>query len=109
MAGPFPLVYRQTGSYDADTEVRVEADGAFTVERGGYVTAGRRAGRLGARDLGRLAALAEAVEGRDWGAPEGAEGFRRTLHLGRRHARWWGPVADVDAALAALVRALDAL
>ena len=105
----FPLVYRQTGSYDADTEVRVEGDGTFTVERGGYVTAGRRAGRLDARGVDRLVRLAAAVEARDWGAPESAEGFRHALRLGDHETRWWGPAADVDPALAALVRLLNTL
>ena len=107
--GPFPLVYRQTGAYDADFEVRVGADGAYTVEGGSYVTRGRRAGRLGCRDLARLWVQAAAVEARDWGAPEGADGFANTLRLGRREVRWWGPAADVDPALAAIVCALSVL
>ena len=106
---PFPLVYRQIGAYDADFEVRVGADGTYAVEGGSYVTRGRRAGRLGRRDLARLRTQAAAVEARDWGAPEGADGFANTLRLGHREARWWGPAADVDPALAAIVRALSVL
>ena len=109
MANPFPLLYRQTGAYDSDFQVRVEAGGAVTVEGGGYVTRGRRAGRLGRRDLARLRRLAAPVEARDWGAPDGTDGFTNTLALGSRSVTWWGPAADVDPHLAALVRALGTL
>ena len=105
MDDPFPLVYRQTGAYDAD----FEADGALTVEGGSYVTRGRRAGRLGRLDVERLQRLAAAVEPREWDAPDGAEGFTNTLALGSRSVTWWGHAADVDPDLAALVRALGTL
>ena len=104
-----PIRYGQTGAYDADAEVRIEADGSFEVEGGSYVTRGRRAGRLTRRQQGEIARLAAAVEPRDWGVPEAAEGFVHHLDVGGRRSRWWGPAADVDARLAALVAALDAL
>ena len=73
---PFPILYQQTGTYDADFQVRVEADGVLTVEGGSYITRGRRAGRLGPRDLARLRRLAAAVEAREWGAPMAPRGSR---------------------------------
>lgn len=103
------IAYRVTGGYDADTEVLVGVDGAFTVEAGGYRTRGRREGRLSRRQQAALDRLAEAVALRDWPVPAGAEGFVHTLQVGDQHARWWGPTTDVDAALARLTDALTTL
>ena len=104
-----PVVYRATGGYDADTEVRIDADGAYAVEGGGYRTRGRRSGRLTGRQQAALARLAAAVVLREWPVPDGAEGFVHTLEVGGRRGRWWGPPADVDPALARFVHALGAL
>ena len=104
-----PVVYRSTGGYDADAEVRVEPDGRYVVEGGGYRTRGRRAGRLTGRQRARLAALAARVPARRWPVPTEAEGFVHELRVGDRHARWWGPAAEVDPDLAAFVAALAAL
>ena len=104
-----PVRYQTTGGYDADTEVRIDADGAYTVEGGGYRTRGRRSGRLTARQRAEIGPLAAAAPLRDWPVPDGADGFVHTLRVGDRTARWWGPPADVDDGLARLVRALTTL
>ena len=97
-----PLSLRQAGEYDAASEVTVSADGRYSAEHGGYVTAGRRAGQLSARDRRRLGALTEAV---DLGATHPADGaVVTTLAVGDRSVAWAG--APPTAALAALVNAL---
>ena len=87
-----PLRLRQLGQYDAAFEAEIDADGAYRVEGGSYVTQGVREGRLSRADYARLGALAEAV-GREPEAevPAGAEGFGSTLTVGGRTVRWWGP------------------
>ena len=100
-----PLALRQSGEYDADFEATVDAGGRYAVERGGYATAGRRTGRLSARDHRRLGRLAEAV---DLGRKHPAEGaYRSRLRVGAAEVAWAGP--PPTAPLAALVNALAAL
>ena len=104
-----PIHYRSTGAYDADTEVRIEADGTATVEGGSYVTRGRRTLHLSEAAQADIDRLAAAVEARDWGVPEAAEGFVHHLDVDGRRSRWWGPATEVDARLGALVAALSRL
>ncbi|MEM1118113.1 MAG: hypothetical protein AAF845_20490 [Bacteroidota bacterium] len=104
-----PIRYRTTGGYDADFEVAIAADGTYTVEGGSYVTRGRRTGTLPEADQTEIDRLGTAVEARDWGAPEGSEGFVHHLEVGEKRVLWWGPAADVDARLGALVAALGRL
>lgn len=100
-----PLALRQWGEYDADFEAVVEADGRFSVERGSYVTGGRRFGRLSPRQQRALARLAAAV---DTGAQRGEAGaVRSRLQIGDAEVRWAGPPPTEP--LAALVRALVTL
>ena len=86
-----------------------EADGTFIVEGGSYVTHGRRTGTLPEADRAEIDRLGARVEARDWGVPEAADGFVHHLDVGGREVRWWGPAADVDARLGALVAVLNAL
>ena len=97
-----PVTLRQLGDYDATSEIAVGADGRFTAEHGGYVTAGRRTGRLSRRDLAHLGRLTEAV---DLGATHPAQGaVVITLSVGDQSVAWAGaPPTDP---LAALVNAL---
>ena len=91
-----PLRLYQSGEYDADGEVVLEADGRFSTERGGYVTGGRRYGTLAsrqARDLEAGHALGGAVRSR--------------LEVGGRVLEWAGP-PPTDA-LRALTSALARL
>ena len=95
----------QSGEYDAASEVTVGADGRYTAEHGGYVTAGRRSGALSARQRRRIERLAEAV---DLGAWHPAEGVVVTwLEVGGQSVAWSG--APPTPALAALVGALARL
>lgn len=100
-----PLSLRQSGEYDAASEVTVDAAGRYTVEHGGYVTAGRRSGTLAGRDRRRLGALAEAVD-LDARHPD-AGAVVTTLTVGGRSVSWAG--APPTPALAALVGALARL
>lgn len=100
-----PLRLRQSGEYDAASEVAVDADGRWSAEHGGYVTAGRREGVLTGRQRRALARLAAAV---DLGARHPARGaVVTTLSVGGRSVAWAG--APPTAALAALVGALARL
>lgn len=100
-----PVALRQTGEYDAHTDVAVDGDGRFRVELGGYVTARPREGRLTGRQRAALARLAEAV---DWDAAHPDKGaFQTTLSVGDAAVRWAGP--PPTPALAALVGALVSL
>ena len=83
---------RQAGAAnDADFEARVGAGGRFTVEGGGYVTRGRRTGRLSRRER----------------AAHSAKGAHRSaLDLGTTCVVWAGP-PPTDA-LRSLVGALAA-
>ena len=105
MSGTPRVHYRAIGQYDAAFEATVEADGAFAVEGGSYVTRGVRTGRLSARDRRRLAELAAAVRApADHAVPDLADGFTSELWIGTARVRWWGrPPTDP---LAALVRFL---
>ncbi|WP_412061261.1 hypothetical protein [Rubrivirga sp. IMCC45206] len=96
------LALRQSGEYDAQSEVAVDAEGCYTAEHGGYVTGGRRSGRLTACDRRALDRLAAAV---DLDARPPAQGaVVTTLVIGGRSVSWAG--APPTPALAALVGAL---
>lgn len=100
-----PIALRQLGEYDADFEVVVEADGRFSVERGSYVTGGRRTGRITSRQRRALGRLAEAVDTDARHEEDGA--VRSALRIGDAEVQWAGP--PPTGALAALVRALVTL
>ena len=88
-----PIALRQTGEYDAASEVSVDADGRYTAEHGGYVTAGRREGRLSAAvDL-------------DWRSSAPGS-FETTLTVGDRSITWAGapPTPETAALVGALAR-----
>ena len=96
---------RQAGAAnDADFEARVGAGGRFTVEGGGYVTRGRRTGRLSRRERAALARLAGVVDTRAAHSAKGAH--RSALDLGTTCVVWAGP-PPTDA-LRSLVGALAA-
>ncbi len=99
------ITLRQTGEYDAASEVTVDADGRFSAEHGGYVTAGRRVGRLAGRRLRHLHRLARAVDLDETHPAQGA--VVTTLSVGDRSVSWSG--APPTPALAELVGALARL
>ncbi len=100
-----PISLRQTGEYDSDAEITVDAAGRFSVELGGYVTAGRRTGTLTRRQQRTLTRRTDAV---DLGASHPAEsGIQSVLRVGDAEVRWGGP--PPTPALAALAGALVAL
>ena len=105
MSGTLRIQYRAIGQYDAAFEATVEADGAFAIEGGSYVTRGVRRGRLSRGDRRELQALLAAVRApADHAVPDLAEGFSAELWLGDDRVRWWGlPPTEP---LAALVRFL---
>ena len=98
-----PISLRQTGEYDLASEVTVAADGRYTAEHGGYVTAGIRTGRLSRRQQRELDALAAAIRPSD-AAPQGA--VVSVLTVGDVRVAWAGAP---PAACAALVGALARL
>ena len=96
------LRLRQSGEYDAASEVSVEPDGRFTAEHGGYVTAGRRSGVLSRRQRREIARLADAV---DVGESHPARGaVVTTLTLGERSVSWAGAPPTPAELVGALVR-----
>ena len=84
-----PLHLRQSGEYDADFEVSVAADGRFWVEGGGYVTRGRREGRLSRRERRAVDRLTGAVVQR--GALGAEAAFRTVLQIDGAEVAWSGP------------------
>ena len=100
-----PLRLTQTGEYDAAFEVVLEADGQFSIERVGYVTAGRRFGTLTARQARGLEVLAATVDLEGEYILEGA--VRSRLEVGGHVLEWAGP--PPTPALRALTTALARL
>lgn len=98
-----PISLRQTGEYDLASEVTVSADGRYTAEHGGYVTAGVRSGQLSPRRQRELDELAAAVRPGD-AAPAGA--VVSVLTVGDVRVAWAGapPTAEVAALVGALAR-----
>ena len=93
-----------SGEYDADLEVVLEADGRFSIERGGYATAGRRYGTLARAQRADLERRVSAV---DLGAEHAVAGSARTvLEVGGARVAWAGPPpsAELRALVGALVR-----
>lgn len=99
-----PLRLRQSGEYDADSEITVDADGRFSVEHGGYVTAGRRYGQATARQQRQLGRLAAAVD--TSGRWETAGAMTTWLQIGDDETEWAGapPTPEIAALLGALLR-----
>ncbi|MGB3543869.1 hypothetical protein [Rubrivirga sp.] len=99
-----PLRLWQSGEYDADFEVVLEADGRFSVERGSYVTGGRRYGTLTSRQQADLERLIAAVD-LEAEYPV-VETSRSVLEVGDEAVTWSGapPVAGLRALMEALVR-----
>ena len=100
-----PLLLRQTGEYDVAYEVDVDPVGAFSIERGGYATGGRREGWLSMREAAAISRLAAAVDTEQSHPTEGAVVTR--LWIGADEVAWAGP-PPTDA-LKALTNALAAL
>ncbi len=100
------VVYRRTGEYDAASEIAVEPDGTFQAEAGGYVTHGRRAGRLSRRDHAELIRLAAALGPPVSGGTWAADGPLAELVVGDARFTWQtqAPTPEVEA----LVRFLGA-
>ena len=99
-----PIALRQTGEYDAASEVSVDADGRYTAEHGGYVTAARREGRLSVSDRRLLDRLSAAVD-LDWRSSAPGS-FETTLTVGDRSITWAGapPTPETAALVGALAR-----
>ena len=100
-----PLRLTQTGEYDAAFEVVLEADGRFSIERGGYVTGGRHYGTLAPGRVRALERLVAAVDLEGEHVLEGA--VRSRLEVRGRVLEWAGP--PPTPALRALASALARL
>ncbi len=99
-----PLRLHQSGEYDADFEVVLEADGRFSIERGGYVTGGRRYGMLTSRQQRTIRRLVAAVDLEGEHPSEGS--VQSVLEVGPATVRWSGPppTAELKALVSALIQ-----